>query len=699
MKLEQAIAALRLDPVLPAWLIVALAALCALALAVALWRRARGTGWRFLAFGVVLLWLTGPRLVEETRETLPDIALLVVDQSASMTTGTRAALAEAARLKIEAAARDLPDLELRTITVAEEGSDGTHLFGAIDRALADIPRARLAGIIAISDGQAHDIPAIAGPPYASAPFHLLAPAKAEETDRRIRIIAAPGFGVVGKTATIRLTVEDLGVPRNGLAIFGTAALTIRRDGEAPRVQQAPIGLEYQVDLPITRGGPSVIELEAEPLGGEVSSVNNKAVVVINGVHDRLRVLLVSGEPHAGERTWRRLLKADPVVDLVHFTILRPPEKDDMTPANEMALIPFPTRELFQVKLREFDLVIFDRFQNRGVLPMQYLRNIAEYVRAGGALLMSVGPEFTGATSLAPSPLGAILPARPLPFGALVNDAYRPGVTALGERHPVTAGLSRGPVPVWGRWYRRIAVAPDIAGTVLLDAPDGEGRAPLLVLDHVGEGRVALLLSDQIWLWSRGHDGGGPQAELLRRIAHWLMKEPELEESALTARLEKGQLLVQRRGLEDTPPGQVIVTDPAGARSPLVLTPTRPGDAAGSMAAAAPGVWHVSDGRLNAFAAGETANPLEFADLRATATLLAPLIKASNGSIHWLDPNGPPALRRTEAGRETAGRSWIGLQRRHDHLVSGVAATPLLPSWLALPLILGLALLAWRREGG
>jgi hypothetical protein len=364
----------------------------------------------------------------------------------------------------------------------------------------------------------------------------------------------------------------------------------------------------------------------------------------------------------------------------------------------MALIPFPTRELFQVKLREFDLVIFDRFQNRGVLPPIYLRNIADYVRAGGALLMSVGPEFTGATSLAPSPLGTVLPARPIPFGAVVNDAFRPGITALGERHPVTAGLSPGPTPSWGQWYRRIAVGGEIGGTVLMDAPDGSARAPLLVLDHVGEGRVALLLSDQIWLWSRGHDGGGPQAELLRRTAHWLMKEPELEESALVARLEKGQLLVERRGLEDQPPGQVIVTDPAGTKSTLALKPARPGHATGAMPAALPGVWQVSDGTTNAFAAGESANPLEFADLRSTATVLAPLIRASGGSTHWLDPNGAPALRRTEAGREASGSSWIGLQRRHDHLVSGVAATPLLPPWLALPLILGLALLAWRREG-
>ena len=703
MKFEQAIAALRFDPVVPLWLLGALGGLCVLALAVALWRRARGTGWRFLAFAVMLLWLTGPRLVEETRETLPDIGLLVVDQTASMGMGQRAKLADAARAQIEAATRELPDFELRTVIVPEQGSEGTKLFAAIDRALADIPRARLAGIMAITDGQAHDVPPVNGPPvngppFNGAPFHLLAPARAEEVDRRVRIIAAPGFGIVGKAATIRLTVEDLGVPRNGLAIFGTAKLTIRRDGEAPVVENAPIGLEYQVDIPITRGGPSVVELEAEPLPGEVSTANNRAVVVINGVRDRLRVLLVSGEPHAGERTWRRLLKADPVVDLVHFTILRPPEKDDMTPPNEMALIPFPTRELFQVKLREFDLVIFDRFQNRGVLPPIYLRNIADYVRAGGALLMSVGPEFTGGTSLAPTPLGSVLPARPLPFGGVVNDAFRPGVTALGERHPVTAGLAAGPAPNWGQWYRRIAIGGEINGTVLMDAQDGSGRAPLLVLDHVGEGRVALLLSDQIWLWSRGHDGGGPQAELLRRTAHWLMKEPELEESALLVRLDKGRLLVERRGLEDQPPEQVTVTDPAGAKLSLRLVPTRPGHAEGQMPAVLPGVWQVSDGKTSAFAAGESPNPLEFADLRSTATVLGPLIRASGGSVHWLDPNGAPALRRTEPGRESSGSSWIGLQRRHDHLVSGVAATPLLPPWLALPLILGLALLAWRREG-
>jgi hypothetical protein len=705
MHLEQAVAALRFDPVLPFWLLAALAAFCLVALAVAGWARARGIVWRFLAFATLLFWLTGPRLVEETRQNLPDIGLLVIDQSASMGVADRTALADAARARIEAQIRELAQsaslrdpsaLELRTVTVPEAGSEGTKLFAAIDRALADIPRARLAGIVAVTDGQLHDIPT--DPGTLGAPLHVLIPAKGEQTDRRIRIIEAPSYGIVGRSVSLRVVVEDLGLPRNGVATGATAALTLRRDGEPPRTERVPVGVEHRIELPIARGGPNVVELLADALPGEVSPVNNRAVVSINGVRDRLRVLLVSGEPHIGERTWRRLLKADPAVDLVHFTILRPPEKDDYTPLNELSLIAFPVRELFQVKIKDFDLIILDRFSNRGVLPPIYLRNIADYVRDGGALLMSAGPEFASPASLAASPLGAILPGRPTVLGqaGVVEGAFRPQVSALGTRHPVTAGLQVGGAP-WGNWYRRLD-ADELHGDVLMSTPPAEGSAPLLVLDHVGQGRVALLLSDQIWLWSRGHDGGGPQAELLRRIAHWLMKEPDLEESALVAHVEAGRLTIERRSTDEAPVPPITVTDPQGAASTLALTPTRDGRASGVLPATTPGVWQASDGVRTVYAAVGAANPPELADLRATASLVAPLVRATGGSIHWLDPAGAPQLRRTEPGREASGSSWIGLLRRHDHLVTGIAATPLLPPALALPLILGFALLAWRREG-
>jgi hypothetical protein len=712
MHMEQAIAALRFEPALPLWLLLGLGLLCALAVAAAAARRARGVLFRLASFAVLFAWLSGPRLVEETRQTLPDIALLVIDQTAAMSVGDRTRLAEAARQKIEAQVHGVHDLELRTITVPEAGSEGNRLFTAIDRALADIPRARLAGIVAVTEGQVHDIPA--NPP-GGAPLHVLIPARGEETDRRIRIIEAPGYGIVGKSVQLRVAVEDLGVPHGLLGGGpGAARLTMRRDGETVLSESVPIGPEHVIEVPITRAGPTVVELDVEKLPGEVSLANNRAVVEINGVRDRLRVLLISGEPHPGERTWRRLLKADPSVDLVHFTILRPPEKDDLTPLNELALIAFPVRELFLEKLDEFDLIILDRFQNRGLLPLPYIANIARHVRDGGALLLSVGPEFSGTTSLAATPLGSVLPAAPASRDAVVDEAFRPLVTDLGARHPVTEDLPGANVPPepgtppgavvgtpsWGSWYRRIDPI-DVRGEVLMKAPDG---APLLVLDRVGKGRSALLLSDQIWLWSRGHQGGGPQAELLRRIAHWLMQEPDLEENALTAKVAGGRLTIERRSTEATPPADAVVTDPDGGTHAVKLVTTAPGRAVATLPATTPGVWQATSGGMSAYAAAGAANPLELSDLRATASVVNKLVRMSGGGVHWLGSGKPgaapdvPDLRRTEPDAAASGGSWIGLERRHDHIVTGITALALMPAWAALPLMLGLLVLGWRREG-
>jgi hypothetical protein len=685
-----------LAPILPHWLLAALAVIAVLALVPAIWRRARGAWWRAVAFLLILGAIANPRLVQQTREMRPDIALLAVDNSASTTVAGRDAAIAAARAQIEARAGRLPDLELRTVTAEEGGSQGTRLFAAIERGLSDIPRARLAGIIALSDGQVHDVPQNFA---ADAPLHLLLPGRAGEVDRRLRIIEAPGFGIVGRSVELRVAVEDLGIAAN--AANGPVRLSIRRDGGAPLSQSVMPGREHRITLPIERGGPSVIEITAEERPGEVSTLNNSAIVTVNGVRDRLRVLLVSGEPHAGERTWRRLLKADPNVDLVHFTILRPPEKDDLTPLNELALIAFPVRELFQQKLREFDLIVFDRFSNRGILPPQYLRNIAEHVRQGGALLMSVGPEFTGASSLANTPLGAVLPARPLPGNqALLESAFRAQVSETGLRHPVTEGLTgangnAAAQASWGRWYRMLRAEPR-SGANVMNGPDGN---PLLLLDRVGEGRVALLLSDQIWLWSRGHDGGGPQAELLRRIAHWLMREPELEEEDLTASIAQGRLTVTRRSIADAPPPQITITAPDGTATRQSPERREGGRAVVELPATQAGVWSATDGTRTAFAAAEAANPPEIADLRADAGRMQAVVQASGGAARWIaDGSGLPDIRRVSMGRDAAGSGWIGLVRREDHTVTGISALPLLPPWLALLLVLGVAVVAWRREG-
>ena len=721
MGLQTLIVALRFDPLIPPGLLAALALVAALVTGFGLWRRVRGAAWRGLGFAALLAWLAGPVLLRETVRPLPDIGVLLVDRSASMQLGDRARLAAAAAARIAAAAAGHPGLELRQVVVPEEGDRGTRLFAALARALADIPRDRYAGTIAISDGEVADIPATAP---GGAPFSLLIPARGEQTDRVLRVLDAPGYGIVGKSVTLRVAIDDLGAQDAG----HPARLTIRRGGDPAQTETVPIGQTVSIPVPIRRAGPIVIELAAAPLPGEVATVNNQAVVQITGVRDRLRVLLVSGSPHQGERTWRRLLTSDPAVDLVHFTILRPPDKVDLTPLDQLSLIPFPVDELFDRRIDKFDLIILDRFADTGLLPLRYLENIARYVRGGGALLLDVGPEFAGPGSLADTPLRPVLPAVPAGGGvsrqaaadnfrandgaaaddpsagdAVVDGAFRPRVTATGARAPVTAGLpganppdQPGAAPTWGPWYRRIQPA-DVRGEVLLRG----GGAPLLVLDRVGKGRVALLLSDQIWLWSRGHDGGGPDADLLRRVAHWLMKEPALEENALTARVADGRLHVARRRLAGDAAGTVMATGPDGTRHRLLLRRVGPGLAEASLDAPRSGVWRVTDGSRTAIAAATAADPAEYADLRATADRLGPLVRASGGGVHWLgsatDPQ-VPALRRVWPGQAASGHSWVGFDRRNAHVVTGVARVPLLPSWAALTLVLGLLVLGWRREG-
>lgn len=681
---------LRFAPLLPWPVLAACLAVVLAALLVAALRRARGTAFRLVFFAAAGFVLAGPTLEREDRHFLPDVLLLLTDRTPSMGIRDRAAIAARTAAAIAAEARAIPGLVLREASVPA-GRDGTRLFAATAGALADIPHGRLAGVVAITDGEVHDTPESP----LGAPLHVLVPARGEEIDRTLHVVEAPPYGIVGQTAHVRVRVDDGGAGDRGTPV----TLMVATAGAPPAAITATVGTRVDIPVPVRNPGPSVVSISAEPLAGEVSDVNNHAVVRINGVRDRLHVLLVSGEPNQGERVWRRLLKADPAVDLVHFTILRLPDKDDMTPLNELALIAFPTRELFSEKIEDFDLIILDRFEDRGILPTQYLENIADFVRRGGGLLLTAGPEFGNEGSLQDTPLGDILPVHVPPEGGVDETPYRPALTATGRAHPVTADLpgagAPGEAPGWGRWYR--ALLPDSAtGEVLLSGPEGH---PLLVLDHKDEGRVAVLLSDQSWLWSRGEDGGGPQAELLRRLAHWLMKEPELEEERLTATIADGQLTVERRTLSESGGTTAKVTAPDGTTTGLRLRRSGPGRETGRMAARAPGIWRVEQGGEAAFAVAELADPLEWSDLRATGSLLAPTVRATGGSIRFVADGRIPALRMVDRGGDTAGTAEaIGLLRNHAHVVTGVTAVPLLPSWAALCLLLGLAALAWWREG-
>jgi len=727
------------NPLLPVGLLAVLSGLALIAVVIAAVRRARGTGLRALTCIVLLAALWNPALTRELREPVPDVAAIIVDTSPSQTIGDRRARTETVVARLQAEAAALDNLEVRVLRGGSSDNAGgvlaeTRLFEVLRQAFAEVPPERRAGAILVTDGQVHDVPENAADAVAFGPVHAVLSGRRTEKDRRLALIHAPSFGLVGNPVRLTIRVED----RPGtLTPSDSVTVTIRGAGNQVRTRRIPVGVDVPLDFRLDHAGQNILQMEVEAADGELTLTNNRVAVAVNGVRDRLRVLLVSGEPYPGERTWRSLLKADPSVDLVHFTILRPPEKQDGTPIRELSLIAFPIRELFELKLEDFDLIIFDRYRRRGVLPLAYLENIARYVRNGGALLEASGPTFSTPLSLYRTPLGDVLPGRPT--GNILDRPFKARPTPDGLRHPVTAGLPGLPgslgggavgapengatgngttadgatgdgttEPRWGRWFRQIEVTA-VDGTVLLS---GVNDRPLLLLDRIGEGRVAQLTSDHIWLWSRGFEGGGPHGELLRRLAHWLMKEPALEENALRARADGTTISIERRSLDPISEAARITT-PSGDTQSVTLSDEGGGRYAGVLNATAPGIYRVDSGGKTALAVVGSLNMPELAEIRTTETVLAPAVKASGGAILWAADHLPapgtdglvldPAdvaidLRRTRSGRDQAGSDWLGLRANGDYVVTGLDSLPLLPAFLVLLLGLGLMIAGWRREG-
>ncbi|MEK9671187.1 MAG: hypothetical protein VW268_01615 [Rhodospirillaceae bacterium] len=702
-------------PLAPIPLIAALAAAALALVAVALIKRAPGALFRLAFFAAMVLALLDPRAVREDRTPQPDETVVIIDRTSSQNTGERLQQTSEAEEAILAALDQFPGLDTRIVEVSDSGASarpGSRLTEALTAAMAEIPKSRFAGAIIVTDGQVHDLPQSQDgkpkDPRLRGPMHVLLTGKRGESDRRLVVNAAPGYGIVGKDVTVTYTIEDKQAEAkhkmDGGAVTGRASARVRLsvDGVEREQALAPVGQAQKFTFKLEHAGPSLAEISVEPAEGELSEVNNRALVSVNGVRDRLRVLLISGQPHAAERTWRNLLKSDPSVDLVHFTILRPPDKDDFTPLNELALIAFPTHELFVERLDEFDLIVFDRYLKRGVLQAQHLDNIAKRVRDGGALLMAVGPEYTGRNSLYNTALRDVLPAAPT--GDMVESAFLPRISGAGEKHPVTAPLTRlgrpgdaGPAlptdrPAWGRWFRQVPGQAESGVTVMTGAQD----KPLLLLGRIGKGRVAQMMSDHIWLWARGIDGGGPQGELLRRMAHWLMREPDLEEERLQARVRGGKLTIERRTLGDQA-DKVTVTSPPGVQREITLEAAGPGRWRADLTAAEIGLYRITDGTRTALVASGELNPLELSDLRATDRLLKPLTETAGGSIRWLT-DGIPDLRRVDPHRDLAGRSWIGLVAHKSYVVTGLRDIPLLVGLILVALTLSALMMAWWREG-
>jgi hypothetical protein len=690
--MQYSIAFTPLVPSLVLW--IALAAIILIA-ALLLVGRARGAAVRVAALALILLALANPSFTREEREPLSSVAAVVIDKSPSQGFGERTRETAQAQEALVNTLKQIKGLEVRVVEAgqADGETDGTKLFGALSSALSDVPTDRVAGAFMITDGRVHDVPANAAALGFTAPVHALITGRKDERDRRIAISAAPRFGIVGQVQTITYRLDDQGVSGE------RAKVVVRRDGDVINERTVLSGQTVNIDIDIKHAGPNIVEIEASPLENELTLVNNRAVVAIDGVRDKLRVLLVSGEPHAGERTWRNLLKSDASVDLIHFTILRPPEKQDGTPINELSLIAFPTRELFtprpQGRLDDFNLIIFDRYARQGVLPIPYFDNMARYVRAGGAVLVSAGPDYASTTSIWRTPLDSVLPAEPVgvtekPFYAHLSDA--------GKRHPVTRGLegSGSEPPRWARFFRTVETR-NAASPPVMTGADGK---PLLLLSRYGEGRVALLLSDHIWLWARGYEGGGPHLDLLRRMSHWLMKQPDLDEEALRLQTQGKDLAVLRQTMSDsvTP---VTVTSPSGKTRELTLSVSEPGLWRSTTPADELGLWQATDGTLKALINVGPINPKEFSEVTSTTDVLKPLAQATGGDARRVVDGSSIDLPRIVPVRASSifrGDGWMGVKMRDASVVRGVGVLPIFAGLIGLLLLLGAFAATWLREG-
>lgn len=670
------------DPALPTSVIAALAVIATVGVVFYIWRGGGAPISRALGLGFVFLGLMQPQYVRESRQTADDVALILVDQSESLALAGRRDAARAVGDSVAARIGALENVDVR-VRETRGGPDGTLIAGVIEEALADVAPERIGGVVIVTDGQAADAPANPRDLAALGPAHVLIVGDPERGDRRLELTAAPAFGIVGEPMRISGRVIDEG--RSG-AVNVRVSIDGQRVAETSAVANRP----FSVNVQLAHRGRNMIIVEAEAGPEEISLANNRAAFAANGVRDRLRVLLVTGEPHQGARVWRNLLKSDPAVDLIHFSILRPPDKQDFTPLEELALIPFPTEELFERRLNDFDLIIFDRSPQRGILQSYYFSSIARRVEQGGALLITAGESEAGLDGLYRTALAGILPAQPT--GNVINRVYRPAPTALGQRHPVVRGL---PSPErWGRWTRQIEARASGGQTVLQGA---DGR-PLLVLDRAGEGRVAQFWSDQPWLWARGYDGGGPHGELLRRLAHWLMQEPELEDERLTIDPGPRGLTITRSTLQDSA-GAVDLISPTGERASINLDQTAPGLWRAETPATEQGLYEAHSGALRAFAAVGPLNPREAAALSATASILRPLANATGGSVLMTGERGQtlPEVRRIERGARAGGNGWIGIERNGAYTVRAATASSLGPAWAWALIGVALLMWGWRRE--
>ena len=532
-------------------------------------------------YALILFFLTGPTLMEESERVLPPRLLVLVDSSASMSIKdapggkTRVSSALGALLesdkkegeeggdakglldrlsesydvrvkRYDSTSAPLSRNELAQLSPTGHGSDALRFIRAAisndqgaksDRGEAGKSVDRPAAVLLLSDGG--DTSGAVWPPrdmkrlppvislgfgsphrYRDISLHDVHAPRLAFENKEVRLdVTLSVKGYVGQKLPIALT--------RGGRVISTQSIDVRRD---------PSRTTVQFKFTPRDVGSLLLALETPVQGGELVESNNRVEIPLEVRRNKIRMLTISGAPSWNYRFFRMALKRDPSIDLVSFVFLRTSEDDPGVPTRQLSLVPFPVDTLFLEELKNFDIVVFDNFSANDYFSNYYLQRVYDYVKGGGGFLMFGGEKSFASGGYVRSPVEKMLPVQLMPEKDFIFDQKFIGkLTPAGNRHPITR-LSPDPATnerLWSKFpplNQGNLTSPAAEGTVLVSSGEGAtSGAPLLAVRRLGEGRVLSILSDDMWRWNYGMVAAEKTNRLyLRLIAQmvrWLSGDP------------------------------------------------------------------------------------------------------------------------------------------------------------------------------
>ena len=678
---------------------------------------ASGIIYRVLIFITLVIMISQPSLKIEKRKIEKDIITLVIDKTDSQKITDRDKKVEEVyenilnkisrfksldilEVRIEkgetttqfGSAENIKNKKLPKKKLKNNEPNKSNILSILENNINKIPSKRLSAILILTDGQIHDINKNNLFDKYDVPLYFLLVGNKKINDKRLSIISKPEFGYLDEESEIIINLKDF-LKSNEIK----TKLLIEQKNSKKEIQVVN-GADTSIKINSLEPGENIIKISSKIRPNELSTINNSKIVKIAGIRKQLRVLLISGAPYNGTRVWRNFLKSDPSVELVHMTVLRPPTKNDNTPVNELSLIPFPTKELFEKKLNKFQLIIFDNFMGKNVLNPVYFQNILNFVDEGGAILEITGPSYNTNSSLFRTEIGKILPG--VPSGKVLVGEYKPQLTEIGKIHPVTKNLFSD-MKNYGSWYQmnKIDELDDESITLL----SGLNNKPLLVIKKVNKGRIAQIYSKNIWLWTKtGNDDGGPYNKLIKNLAHWLMKEPSLEDSKLKVapQIEK-KLLITKNFLKEPKllEIKITITTPEGNTIEKKLKRIKNNNYSEIFEYQEEGLYVISDLNNQVFVDTTSENNLELNEIHLTDEYLQST-EFSNifSKSLWINDNSVPKFKEAKVlDKRNKNKNVFFFLRNNNFTIEGFENKQLLNPVFYFLILTILLYMCWKRE--